>query len=87
VTSSNQGSTPCGVTGKSGPAPRRGTRSAPATAAAQATGMKLRGFHSNNSSSTASNAAATGVPNTAAIPPAAPATSRVFRSADDRWNT
>ncbi len=48
--------------------------------------MKLRGFHSNRSSSTASNAAASGVPNTAAIPPAAPATSNVFRSAGDTWN-
>ena len=35
---------------------------------------------------TASNAAASGVPNTAAIPPAAPATSNVFRSAGDTWN-
>ena len=48
---------------------------------------KLCGFHSNNSSSTASSAAATGVPNTAAIPPAAPATSSVLRSAGERWNT
>src|SRR5437016_12159505 len=71
---------------KEGPAPSRGTRNAPATAAAQATGMKLRGFHSNKSSSTASSVAASGVPNTVAIPPAAPATSNVFRSAGDRWN-
>ena len=69
-----------------GPLPSSGTRNAPATAAAQATGIKLRGFHSKSSSSTASRAAATGVPNTAAIPPAAPATSSVFRSAGDRWN-
>ena len=50
-----------------------------------ATGMKLRGFHSNNSNSTASNMAATGVANVAAMPAAAPATSSVFRSAFDRW--
>ena len=45
------------------------------------TGMKLRGFHSNSSSSTASSAAAIGVPNTAVMPAAAPATSSVLRSA------
>lgn len=52
--------------------------------AAAATGMKLRGFHSNRSSSTASNTAAMGVANIAAMPAAAPATSSVFRSADVR---
>ncbi|WP_243698522.1 hypothetical protein [Paracoccus alkanivorans] len=40
----------------------------------------LRGVHSNNSSSTASMMAAMGVPNTRAIPAAAPATSSVLRS-------
>ena len=49
--------------------------------AATATGMKLRGFHSNSNNSTASNTAATGVANTADIPAAAPATSSVLRSA------
>ena len=56
------------------PSPRRPT--------ATATGMKLRGFHSNSSSSTASSTAATGVAKMAAMPPAAPATSSVLRSAD-----
>src|SRR6266403_216756 len=41
----------------------------------------LRGFHSKRSSSTASRTAATGDAKVADIPPAAPATSRVFRSA------
>src|SRR5207253_763028 len=48
---------------------------------ARATGIKLRGFHSKRSSSTASSTAATGEANVADMPPAAPATSRVFRSA------
>ena len=69
----------CGVTGNSGPAP-----SSAATPAAHATGMKLLGFHSNSSSSTASRTAAMGVAKIAAMPPAAPATSSVFRSAVDR---
>ena len=76
----------CGGMAKSGPAPSSGTRSAAATAAAQATGMKLRGFHSNKSSSTASRTAATGAAKIAAIPAAAPATSSVLRSTGDRWN-
>ena len=48
--------------------------------------MKLRGFHSNSSSSTASSTAATGVAKIAAMPAAAPATSSVLRSAAERWN-
>ena len=52
-----------------------------------ATGTKLRGFHSNSSSSTASSIAAIGVPNVAAMPAAAPATSRVLRSALERWKS
>ena len=48
--------------------------------AATATGMKLRGVHSNSSSSTASRMAAIGVPNTVVMPAAAPATSSVLRS-------
>ena len=59
---------------------RRLARYAPATALATATGIKLRGFHSNSSSSTASSTAAIGVPKVADMPPAAPATSSVFRS-------
>ena len=53
--------------------------------AAAATGMKLRGRHSNSSSSTASSTAAIGVPKIAVMPAAAPATSSVFRSAALRW--
>src|SRR5208337_5135445 len=49
--------------------------------------MRLRGFHSNKRSSTARSTAAIGVLNVAAIPPAAPATSRVLRSAAVRWKT
>ena len=48
--------------------------------------MKLRGFHSNSSSSTASSTAANGVANMAAMPAAAPATSSVLRSPEERWN-
>ena len=47
--------------------------------------MKLRGFHSNSSSSTASSTAATGAANVADMPAAAPATSSVLRSALVRW--
>jgi len=61
-------------------------RSTAATALASATGIKLRGFHSNNNSSTASNTAATGEAKVADIPPAAPATNKVFRSALVKWN-
>ena len=49
--------------------------------------MRLRGFHSNSSSSTARSTAAIGVSNVADIPPAAPATSSVLRSAAVRWKT
>ena len=52
--------------------------------AESATGMKLRGRHSNNSNSTASSTAAIGAAKMADIPPAAPATRRIFRSAGDR---
>src|SRR5690606_26734239 len=67
--------------GNSGPGPNRGGRRQMAVIAAAATGMKLRGFHSNRSSSTASRIAATRVPETAVLPAAEPATSRVLRSA------
>ena len=43
--------------------------------------MRLRGFHSKSSSSTASSVADTGEANVADMPPAAPATRSVFRSA------
>ena len=72
--------------GKIGPAPSNGTRRTEATIEATATGIKLRGFHSNNNSSTASKTAATGVAKTADMPAAAPATSNVLRSAALRWN-
>ncbi len=48
---------------------------------ASATGTRLRGFHSNKRSSTASSAAAMGEANVADMPAAAPATRSVFRSA------
>ena len=60
-------------------------RMAAAVTLASATGMKLRGFHSNNSSSTASSTAESGAANVADIPAAAPATSSVLRSALLRW--
>ena len=71
----------CGGVGNSGPRPMMYRRTAPAVALAKATGTRLRGFHSNSSSSTASSTAARGAANVADIPPAAPATSSVFRSA------
>src|SRR5207245_11667119 len=86
VTSVVHGSVGGSVTGNSGPAPNNGTRSTPATAAEQATGIKLRGLNSNSSSSMARRTAATGVAKIAVMPPAAPATSSVFRSTGDRWN-
>ena len=49
--------------------------------------MKLRGFHSKRSSSTASSTAATGAAKVADMPAAAPATSSVFRSALVRWKS
>src|ERR1700722_13654896 len=68
--------------GNSGPVPKNAARAKPATAQAKATGRKLRGRHSNSNNSTASSTAATGVPNPAVIPAAAPATSSVLRSAE-----
>ena len=71
--------------GKSGPGSKRKGRQQIATHAATATGMKLRGFHSNNSNSTASIKAAIGEPKIAVMPAAAPATSSVLRSAALIW--
>ena len=68
-------------TGKIGPRPRMWRRTAAAVTLASATGMRLRGFHSNSSSSTASITEATGAANVADMPAAAPATSSVLRSA------
>src|SRR5262245_64691465 len=71
----------CSRTGNNGPRPSRYRRAAAAVALAMATGTKLRGFHSNSSSSTASRTEASGAANVADMPAAAPATSSVFRSA------
>src|SRR5207247_4120546 len=67
-----------------GPRPKRCLRITAAVALARATGIKLRGFHSNRSNSAPSIAAATGEAKVADIPPAAPATRRVFRSVLER---
>jgi len=75
---------PAGVgaaNGNSGPAPTSSGRHANETSTAVTTGTKLRGFHSNSSSSTASMIAAKGVPKMPVIPAVAPATSNVLRSA------
>src|SRR5581483_4559848 len=69
------------VNGNSGPDPMASGRNAAASAQAVMTGIMLRGFHSNSKSSTASSTAAIGVPNTAVMPAAAPATKSVLRSA------
>ncbi len=52
-----------------------------AAEAASVTGISERGRYSNSSNSIASRTAATGLPNVAAIPAAAPAANSVFRSA------
>lgn len=77
----HQGRSSCPANGNNAPLPISSGRSAVATTHAAITGIRLRGFHSNSSSSTASKTAAIGVPNMAVMPAAAPATSRVFRSA------
>lgn len=70
-----------------GPAPSSGTRARAAASAATVTGIRLLGFHSNRSSSTARSTDATGEPNTAAMPAAAPAARSVLRSAAVRWKS
>src|SRR5260370_19640516 len=70
--------------GKMGPAPSNPRRAAAAVALARATGIKLRGFHSKSSSSTASSTAATGEANIADMPAAEPATISVLRSVSVR---
>ena len=52
---------------------------------ATVTGIRLRGFHSNNRSSTARRMAANGVPKIPDSPAAAPATMSVLRSESERW--
>src|SRR5262245_49341141 len=69
------------------PQTQKGTRKAAATAEEMATGMNDRGFHSNKSSSTARSTAATGEAKIADMPPAAPATRSVLRSAEERWKS
>ena len=49
--------------------------------------MKLRGFHSKRSSSTARSTEAIGAAKIADMPAAAPATSSVLRSAEERWKS
>ena len=49
--------------------------------------MKLHGRHSNSSSSTPSSTAATGELKVAAMPAAAPATSRVLRPSAVKWRS
>ena len=71
--------------GKTAPLPIASGRSASAVSTASTTGTKLRGFHSNSITSTASRTAATGVPKMPVMPAAAPATSSVLRSAALRW--
>ena len=66
--------------GNSGPVPEQRTAHDGWRATAATTGTKLRGRHSNSSSSTASITAASGVLKVAAMPAAAPATSSVLRS-------
>src|SRR3954454_10196785 len=60
-------------------------RAAAAATLASATGITLRGFHSNSSSSTASITDATGAAKVADMPAAAPDTSSVLRSVLVRW--
>jgi hypothetical protein len=71
----------CTGTGNKGPNPRIYLRTTAAMALASPTGIKLRGFHSKSNNSTANSTAATGAAKVADIPPAAPATRSVLRSA------
>src|SRR5690606_17302036 len=73
----------CGIV-NNGPSPSKCTLIRAAQELAIATGTRLRGFHSNKRSSTARKTAAIGVANTADIPAAAPATKRLFLSAEVR---
>ena len=67
-----------------GPWPSRGVRSSVAVETAVTTGSKLRGRHSNSSSSMASSTDASGESNVAAIPAAAPETMSALRSSAER---
>ena len=76
-----------GGVGNSGPMPMMYRRVAAAAPLANATGIRLRGFHSNSSNSTERSTAARGEAKVADMPPAAPATRRVLRSALVRWKS
>jgi hypothetical protein len=74
----------CGCATKNGGfCPISDARMTSATNAATTTGMKLRGFHSNSSSSTAISTEAIGAPKVAAMPADAPQTSSVRRSIEE----
>ncbi|BBY24072.1 hypothetical protein MSTO_42770 [Mycobacterium stomatepiae] len=77
-------------TGNTGAAPRMNMRSMVAIATALATGTRLRGRNSKSSNSTANTMDASGALKVAAMPPAAPEASRIFRSSAVRcrnWDT
>ena len=87
----NSGSWPrplklCGGTVNSGPVAEQQRRARPpATLVATTRGMNARGENSNSRSSIASTTAASGVPNVAAMPAAAPHASRILRSLAETW--
>jgi hypothetical protein len=64
-------------TANTGSVPSMTPRQIVLTTTAAPTGIRLRGRHSNNSSSTASRIEASGALNVAAMPPAAPTTSAI----------
>ena len=76
-----------GGTANSGPAPNVAAWMAPATLVATTSGTRARVENSNSSSSIASTTAASGVPNVAAMPAAAPAASMILRSLAETCRT
>ena len=74
-------------TAKSGPEPKSTAWTPPATLVATTNGMNAREENSNSSSSMARTTAASGVPNVAAMPAAAPQASRILRSLAETWST
>lgn len=64
--------------------PSKNTRTTYAIVLATMTGRTLRGRHSKSRSSTARNSEEIGAPKVADMPAAAPATSKMRRSMDDR---
>ena len=86
----NSGSWPrplklCGGTVNSGPLPSSSACTPPAMLVATTRGMNARGENSNSRSSIASTTAASGVPNVAAMPAAAPHASKILRSLAETW--